>query len=158
MIKPKIITPKKKLPDAAAIQRVIDNVLDNAAYDAISLFEDTTRTWKNRPNFYMRKLRGSRSVGTKSKIYQFVDKGTRAHVIKPKRAGGVLRFRAGGFKAKTTPGRLQSNKGVPARNWTSAKIVRHPGTEARGFSEEIQKRMQKQIASDMRKAMKGLLK
>lgn len=158
MIKLKVITPKKKLPDSAAIQRVIDDVLDNASYDAMSMYLDTTKTWKDRPSFHMRKLRGSRSVGTKSKIYQFVDKGTRAHVIKPKRAGGVLRFKFGGFKAKTTPGRLQSNRGAAGRNWRSPKSVRHPGTEARGFSEEIQKRMQKQIASDMRKALKGLFK
>lgn len=158
MISLKPILPKKKLGDTAALERVVNDVMDNAAYDAMSLFLDTTKTWTHRPRFYIRKLKRSRKVGTDDKIFAFVDKGTRAHAIRPKRAGGVLRFKAGGFKAKTRAGVLSSNRGTPAKNWRSAKIVQHPGTEARGFSEKITERMGKELAKEMRKEMKRLFK
>jgi hypothetical protein len=159
MIKLVPIIPKKKfLGDINALERAIEQVLDNAGYDALSLFEDTTRTWKNRPTFYMRKIGAGRSVGTRSNIYKFVDKGTRPHTIRPKRAGGVLRFKAGGFKAKTKPGRIQSFKGSAGQKWISSKGVQHPGTEARGFSKDIGERMQKEITKEMKRAIKGMFK
>lgn len=147
------IIPKGKFIDAGELARDIERDMDNAAYDAMSLYEDTTRTWSNRPNFYIRKVKNARIVGTKSKIFAYVDKGTKAHTIKSKRAGGVLRFKRGG-KAKTRPGSLQSNRGIPGKQWVSSKIVRHPGTEARDFSVNIEKRMQKQLVADVRKSIR----
>jgi hypothetical protein len=154
MLKLKPIIPKGKLFDIDAFKKDIERDMDNAGYDAMSLFEDVTRTWSHRPNFYMRKLNASRVVGTKDKIFTFVDLGTRPHTIRPKRAGGVLRFKAGGFKAKTKPGRLSSNRGAPGKQWVSSKGVQHPGTEPRGFSEAIGKRMSKQLDIDIKKSLR----
>lgn len=152
------ILPKKRLPSSSAIERIITEVMDNAAYDAMSEFLDVTSTWKNRPSFHIRKTNSGRTVSTRSKIFAYVDQGTKAHTIRPKRAGGVLRFKAGGFKPKSRPGSLKASRGASGRKWVSSKAVQHPGTEAREFSKKVADKMQKQIGKEMRKAMKGLFK
>jgi hypothetical protein len=152
------ILPKKKLPSSREIERVIEQVMDNAAYDAMDAFLGVTSTWKNRPSFHIRKTNSGRTVSTRSKIFAYVDRGTRAHTIKPKRAGGVLRFKAGGFKPKSRPGSLKASRGAPGRKWVASKGVQHPGTEAREFSKKVGEKMQKEIGKEMRKAFKALLK
>lgn len=150
------IKPKKALIDLRDFERAAQDALDNAAYDAMALYEDSTQTWTHKPGFYIRKTNSTRTVSTKSKIFGYVDLGTRAHVIRPKRAK-ILKFKTGGFKAKTQPGRIPAMRGAAARNPVVARTVHHPGTEARGISKEIQKRMEKSLGVEMRKAMKRLV-
>lgn len=59
-------------------------------------------------------LRGSVTVGSDVEYAGYVNDGTRPHVIRPRRTGGVLRFSVGG-------------------QVVYARVVNHPGTRARPF-------------------------
>lgn len=63
------------------------------------------RTWTLRPQF---------TVFTNVEYAQMVHDGTRPHIIRPRRPGGVLRFQVGG-------------------QVVYARVVHHPGTRARPF-------------------------
>lgn len=66
--------------------------------------------------------------------WQWLDEGTKPHVIRARRKP-TLRFRAGGFRAKTSVGKFTSGSGRPASGpWRAPVSVRHPGTKARGWS------------------------
>jgi hypothetical protein len=69
----------------------------------------------------------------------WVNNGTKPHVIVPRRAARLV-FKVGGFRAKTVPGAIRSRKGARGKNLVFAKVVHHPGTEARKFDEVIQKK------------------
>lgn len=74
--------------------------------------------------------------------WTWLDEGTRAHVIRPRRAKR-LRFQRGGFRAKTSVGKLESGAGRPASGPVIySKGVRHPGTKARGWAALLSKRRQ----------------
>jgi len=66
--------------------------------------------------------------------YRWVDLGTKPHLIEAV-FKSWLTFQ-GGYSAKTAPG-AKYNQGTGGRtgNWAKKKIVAHPGTEARKFSE-----------------------
>jgi len=71
--------------------------------------------------------------------WTWLDEGTRAHMIRPRRAKR-LRFRQGGFRAKTTVGKFTSGAGKPASGPFRFSLgVRHPGTKARGWSALLSK-------------------
>lgn len=114
------------------IQKAINDQLATMQKD----FQRTTRTWKTSVIFVIHKttadgntLRGS--VGTDNKIYGYVNDGTRAHIIRPKRAR-ALRFSTG-YRAKTRYRVLSSSSGGSYGAVAYAQIVHHPGTKPREF-------------------------
>lgn len=110
--------------------------------EALREFRRTTSTWKSKPVFESLVEIGAKEltlmVGTDDPIYGYVDRGTRAHAIRP-RGNYPLRFRAG-YTAKTKPGFLRSFAGGThkASAWVSKWEVWHPGNKARGFTSAIQ--------------------
>jgi len=152
----KPIKPNKKfLGDIGALEHAIESALDDTADFALDLHKKTTTTWDTKVNFYIRKTKFGRSIGTRSNIWKYVDQGTRPHVIQARRAPN-LKFRAGGFRAKTRPNTITSSGGARGGNWVTKRSVRHPGTAARNFSEAIGKRAEKELAKALRKKFKGL--
>ena len=108
-------------------------------------YERPTRTWQHKPHIIEEvETRGGKfevMVGTDDEIFRFVDQGTRPHLIFPRKAK-ALRF-VGGFRAKTTPGGLNSGQGGARGPLRFAAYVRHPGIKPRRFTETIQRRMNK---------------
>ncbi|MCI0349918.1 MAG: hypothetical protein L0Z53_10875, partial [Acidobacteriales bacterium] len=89
------------------------------------------------------------AAGTNNKIYRFVTRGTRAHVIKPKRKT-FLRFRSV-YRAKTTRRVIGSKQGgASGEPVFTRKSVLHPGTKAREFEEEINARHQATLEKNVR--------
>ena len=121
-------------------RRVMRQVADTAEREMLRRYRRTAHTWKHKPAFETIKEITPTSiavmVGTDDDVYKFVDKGTRPHIIEPRRFGYPLRFQIG-YQAKTIPGILGSNKGGAFGPERRAMKVHHPGTEARGFSEQI---------------------
>lgn len=118
-------------------------------------YKRTVKTWSDKPEFEtaMGEVHGHRfvHVWTDDPIYAYVDKGTKEHIILPKRPGGVLAFR-GVYKAKTTPGVIDAHGGGSSGPTVYSKGVIHPGNEARGFSEMIEKQMQDEFEQTMGEA------
>jgi hypothetical protein len=148
------ITPIKTKAILPNLQRIVDEEFTREAKRVKQEYESTTRTWKHKPDFEITgsETTASLDVGTDDKIYGYVDKGTKPHIIKPKRPGYPLRFNATGFKAKTVPNRLNPRAGRPAQPPTvAAMAVKHPGNEARNFSKIIQEHSLKRFAKNFQK-------
>ena len=71
-----------------------------------------------------------------AKKFMWIDQGTRAHPIRPKRPGGVLAFPSM-YQAGSKPGNLYTNTAVSSGPTVFAKEVQHPGTEPRKWIEGL---------------------
>lgn len=104
----------------------------------------TQETWDSQGNVQVETVAKPKSVETTIKetdIYKYVDLGTRAHPI-PARNAPFLMFQWGGqrgmYQAKTEPRKITSFPGGPSGSvWFKKKMVNHPGTKARRFTETI---------------------
>jgi hypothetical protein len=116
-------------------------------------FEDIVSDWSrdNRPEFVVETKVTSQELRVEvrprkrrkaSTNFGYVDKGTPAHVIRPKPSNklGLLVFRLG-YDPKTLPiAQAHMGTGKAEGELVFAKEVHHPGTKARLFSETVQKR------------------
>jgi len=108
-----------------------------------------TQTWNHQPVFVEYKVGAAAGdlhparirISTQDAIYRYVDEGTRPHIIAPRKPGGVLVFR-GRYTAKTIPHLLVSRAGGASGATVFARVVHHPGTKARKFTETIMQRWQ----------------
>lgn len=127
---------KKHFLDPGKMEKVITRTLDVMAGQVKEDFERTTKTWNHKPAFKILKVKAYiREISTDSEIYGYVTRGTRPHVIVPTR-GAVLRFPKT-FRPKTRVRYLTSYAGSKSKGMRYAKIVHHPGTQARQFEEII---------------------
>jgi len=151
MLKLKPIKPKglgevyKRLPKA------VEKGMKEATKEALKDFEKTTRGWEHNVSFSVTEQgNGEYLIGTNDEIWKYVDEGTRPHTIRPR--GRFLKF-APGSKAKTKPGGLISGSGVPGSGVVFARVVRHPGTKARLFSQQIARRWSRGVSPFIRAAL-----
>lgn len=139
-VKVKAIIPKK-LPFASGpqVKAAIRDVLDTRADAVVKDHQKTTSTWNHKPDFTIRKVNQySRVIGTKDKVWNWLNEGTRAHNIMAKR-GGMLAFSVP-FKAKTRVNTIASYSGSRGSQRVYRRMVRHPGTAARNWTQAIQRR------------------
>lgn len=124
-----------------AISEALDNEVKPALIKSHNL---VVADWKNKPKFQTRKdIKSDRismtvfPVGPNAKIYGYVDQGTEPHIIAAKNVP-LLSFKTG-YKPKTLakPARTVSGGGTTSGPRVFAKVVHHPGSEAREFSETI---------------------
>jgi len=148
-IKPKAIKVK-------AMRKVLLNEMTKSGKDIKKDFEKTTSTWKTNVAFDIVTDLDPKGpqvlVGTDNEIYGFVDKGTKPHSIRPKRAR-ILRFQSG-YKAKTSVNKIGASSGGPFGDNVFARSVNHPGTKARNFTSILQKKWQSIFKRRMEKAMR----
>lgn len=139
-----VIMPDLSKIDPAKIEAAVKKALEESAKKAQKELESTASTWRHRPSFVVVPVADGLVIGTDDEIYEFVDQGTRAHLIKPRRAKR-LKFFTGG-SPKTSPGVIGSRSGSPgSQGPIYAKGVRHPGTKARGFTEKISAKRQAEL-------------
>jgi len=149
------ITPKGKIFDLDKFDRESAKTLNDIIKKAEREFGKTVATWKRKPDFKVDRATSSKLVAvvsTMDEIYGYVVRGTKPHVITPKRAP-ALRFQTG-FTSKTTPRKIGSRRGGSSGRMVSAKIVHHPGTTAREFDIVIAEQLQPELVKEVRKAIK----
>lgn len=152
MIKLIPIKPNKNpIPDTPAMRRALKNGLTALAKGSEVDFKVTTQTWKHQPDFKTEEKPSEVTVSTDDSIYGYVDEGTKPHIITPKR-GKRLVF-LGGSKPKTTPRSISSGPGSPGTTKAVAKVVKHPGTQARAFAETIAEKWRRRQAEIMQRAI-----
>lgn len=123
-------------------------------------FDDVVSDWNHAPEFRAGFVELSAdavavrvdATGPHRKIWQYVDKGTRPHIIRPRR-GGKLRF-ATGYSARTQPGRAHTGSGTASGPVVYTNAVMHPGNAARGFTQDILARYQNEFFAEIREAIK----
>jgi hypothetical protein len=150
------IIPKKFL--TLNLTRIIENQLEENAKAIKVDFEVTTRTWKERPSFFIKKIPDGRRIYTDNQVYLWVSGGTKPHKISARNAER-LAFFATGFRAKTRPRWIGSNKGHNAnKDFTRPKSVNHPGTTAREFDTTIKEKWDKEAPRQFLRALRAELR
>lgn len=148
----KVFVPKSLVADPQKMARAVANALDGAAKGALEDFKVTTATWQHQPDFSIDTPNADRRVvGTDDEIYGYVSGGTKPHIIVAH--GKALAFPGGGFRPKSRPGYIGSNKGSKGGAVVFRPRVQHPGTEARKFDEAIAEKWQKQLPVVMQRAI-----
>ena len=153
-IKFKAIVSPKINPNAYKLEML--KALDREVQIDKRMLQKTVTTWKSPKPVFKTESKVSESKGavgrvwTESEIWNWTDKGTKAHYIVARNAP-YLKFKGGG-KAKTRVRTLGSGRGKSGKNWVQKKVVRHPGTEAREWSQEVIKRRRAYFLRDMEKA------
>lgn len=134
-----------QLPSLA--KEMLSAALDHDVKPAlIKSHELIVANWKNQPKFQTRKYIKADSIGMTvfpigeaAEIYTYVDQGTKPHLITPVHAK-LLRFKTG-YLPKTLPNParvvIQPQGGQATGPEVFAKVVHHPGSEARNFSDAI---------------------
>lgn len=130
--------------------------------------------WKEKPNitgtFNRRAYKGNLTgfsltvspSGRNKRLWVFVTRGTKAHTISPKRAGGSMTIRGGihGYRPRTLPGDYYGGPGDydVESTFRTRRSVNHPGIEARDFEKQIADENEddfiKQITSAIARALK----
>jgi len=132
------------LPTGEEYAKAMQDAVYKSAGLALRDLQSTVKTWKHQPKFdvTITQQGGGYSVtaGTDDEIYGYVDAGTKAHEIRPKRSK-YLRF-SSGYKAKTRVGIIGSIEGGAFGDDVFSKGVMHPGFPGRKFAETIAKRRQ----------------
>lgn len=149
------ITPKGFAEQMRRLPGAVKKGMRQAAEAVKTDFESSTATWEHNVAFTIQEDGDNLIVGTDDEIYGYVDKGTKPHVIVPKR-GRMLRFTAGG-RPKTQPGRITSGAGSKGGVVVIRPRVDHPGTAPRNFSAEIYKRWRRGVQPFIRNAIEEAL-
>lgn len=148
----KVLLPKQLAVNARAMARAVANGLDAAARGALVDYKVTTQTWSAKPDFVVDAPNAAeRVVGTNNKRYGWINDGTAARTIYPRRARR-LRFMSG-FRPKTTPGTIGSDRGYRGGAVVYARRVRHPGIKARNFDEAIAQKWRGLFPNIMQRAI-----
>ena len=123
------------------LRLVMHRALEEVGDEAIRQYGRPVSTWSKKPQFVKEiDSHGPEYellVGTDDRVFNWVDEGTRPHVIKP-RGPWPLRFMSG-FHPKTTPGSMQAGQGGSFGSQVTARGVNHPGGKPRRFTEQVQK-------------------
>lgn len=155
MIKAKVIKPVNVVTQGIFRSEMLAEA-NKIASDMNKDFQKTTATWKNKPKFdtkvMARDQKVSITVSTSDEIYGYVDKGTRPHIIRPRKRDYPLRFNSR-FKAKTKPHFIGSSNGASNPPIIRAMEVHHPGNEPRYFVRDIQAKYQPILAKRMQIAI-----
>lgn len=125
-----------------AARRVLAEELTELGNDQKDYFEAVTSDWKRKPNFKVLTIITPTelgyaviAIGENSDIWQYVDEGTRPHIIRPKSPEKPLAFR-GNYSARTAPiAKAHVGSGQSSGAWVKTFVVFHPGSDARLFAE-----------------------
>lgn len=162
---------RQQLMTAQAARREMQQTLEQHAKTIKQEFEGFVSDWSkdNRPSFTIEKHVSDREIRVvvrpyqnrkASKIFGYVDKGTKPHVIRARKAK-VLAFPWGGpgsYSAKTVPvAKAHVGSGqVVGGTQRFFKQVNHPGSKARLFSETVQDRTRPQLQRDIENLFRRL--
>ena len=158
-IRIKVTVPKEKFADKHWVNTIADVMKTKTAPDLRREFLKTVFGWsaEKKPHFTRQLKRTSHSISMsvfdreEGDIYTLVNAGSPAHIITPKKARGFLRFRTG-YRSATTPGSIQSRRAYRSGQFVGARVVHHPGFEARKFDELIAEDYYQTFVNDMQEA------
>jgi hypothetical protein len=152
MARSRAIIPRRLSVDPEAMARVITNTLNATALAIKVDFEVTAQTWRDRPNFTIESPTPyEREIGTSDENYGRLNKGTRPHLIVPRR-GRVLVFNTP-FQSKTLPRQIASGPGRRGNVRVTTRRVHHPGTRAREWDTVIAQKWDRQVGRIFQQAV-----
>lgn len=144
-----------------AVRQATAAGLDKTASDARQKLDAVVATWENRPAFEITKrdtgYKLSREVSIYGnlkavRIWFYVDKGTKPHIIRPKKPGGTLKF-GSQFSPKTAFRARFGGAGKSGGKPVYRRVVHHPGNKARDFSGAYREEAAKQLRAEILKEL-----
>lgn len=151
--------PKRDPFDADAYLEEVEEAVEELGEEMKEDFEDVVSDWQTDVTFRKEVRVESGGIvvfigpASNAKIWHYVDKGTRPHIIRPKNGRGLLIFQEG-YSARTQPGRAHVGTGTASGEWRGEPIVHHPGTEAREFTKTIYDKFKPELSRVVRQAIK----
>lgn len=149
MIKIKPILPKRSPINVRNQQQAIERGMADAKDGVLSDFQATAKTWTHQPEFVAKQQKDDYLIGTKDKVWNMLEGGTRPHDIVAKKI--ALRFPGGLYRPKTRPGFIGSQSGGSSGGFIFRGKVHHPGTSPRGWSTLIAKKWRSRVAQLVQK-------
>ena len=142
---------------------IVDNIAraqrEKTAPKLTQLFGKTVVGWRNAPEFSRKQKISTNFIsmsvfpsGLGAEQYTLVNEGAQPHIIAPRRAG-LLRFQTG-YRPSTKPRFIGSRAFTRSGRFIGARIVSHPGFEARKFDEAIAEEHLPEFVQDMQNAIK----
>ena len=158
-----VTLPKQKFGNKKWLDELARTQRQTSVPRLRKLFEKTVYGWSRKPTFgwVQRRSSGEMSImmypqGQYEDIWKLVSSGAPAHVIKPK-GRGELSFRPG-YRSATRPGTLMSRRAYRSGKQVAARIVHHPGFEARNFPELIAEEYTNPYITEMQEAINRVAK
>lgn len=149
----KAIKPKTLKIEAMLAE--LEKAAETFSIDLLSEFELTTAFWERKVKFERLVSVGPTSidvlVGTDDEVYGYVNEGTEDHYIPT--YGKPLAFQSI-YVAKSSPGRIASNKGGASGPMAFSQGHWVSGIEPRDFDAQIAKEMEPKFKKEMQDAMK----
>ena len=135
------LTKREKKPNWQGIAKEVELALDTKVAPKLREYgERVTANWEHRPKWVLRKsvdrggIRVYMTPATNADIWTYVSRGTKAHVIRPRKKP-MLVFPTG-YVPKTTPsGPSYGGPGKASGPTVYAMEVHHPGNKGRLFEE-----------------------
>lgn len=155
-----LTVPKEILNPQSVINEITRVQKSKTAPDVQKLFRKTVVGWKNPPTFSYRQGTRRDSIwvtiytafGRNAEQYALVNVGAKPHEIHPINPGGWLRFQRG-YHPSTRPRVLSSRAYMRYGPYSSARMVHHPGFEAREFDQAIADEYTDTFQDDMQDAV-----
>ena len=149
-----VLNPQNVIDEIAKTQR------NKTAPEVRRLFKQTVEGWQNPPTFaHRQRIRPDEiavtiytAFGRNTDQYALVNAGAPPHDIYPTNPGGWLRFQRG-YRSSTRPRVLSSRAYMRYGPFSSARMVHHPGFEAREFDQEIADQYTDTFRDDMQDAV-----
>lgn len=156
----KLTVPDKVLNPQNVIDEIAKTQRNKTAPEVQKLFKHTVEGWQNPPTFaHRQRIRPDEiavtiytAFGRNTEQYALVNAGAPPHEIHPINSGGWLRFQRG-YRSSTRPRLLYSRAHQRYGPFSAARMVRHPGFEAREFDQEIAEQYQDTFQNDMQQAV-----
>lgn len=143
---------KGDMIDSKALRRAIENALTGEAKAVKVDLDTTTQTWKHRPEFTIEQDEGRRTVATDDEVFEYVDEGTKPHIITAKNPNKPLTFGVGG-SPKTAPRVIGSRSGTRGSAIVRAQVVHHPGTAPREFTDTVKEKWDDRLPDMIQRAI-----
>lgn len=156
----------------SVMRQELKSVVEDTSIELKGYFEGVVKAWTTKVRFrrvtrvspYLISARVF-AVGKNKNIWQYVDEGTKPHVIKPKNAPR-LSFKLG-YSARTAPGvgkggspNANAGTGQATGDRVFAMQVQHPGTKARQFAKTFNARLSpsytRRIEAAIRRAVRRM--
>lgn len=146
----------KNTYDLKKLEREMLKAVDKTTKVMRTDLKKPTRTWDTNIDVYQ--IAAERSggdlsgaAGTDNRIYMFVTRGTKPHVIRAK-SGGVLAY-SSRYRAKTRIRTLSSYRGGGYGATRFSKTVNHPGNKKREFEEAVAEKHQRTLEDNVSRAI-----
>lgn len=152
-----IIPDSEKIFDIEVFVRESVDAVNTTRENVKKDFESVTATWRRKPSFRGKTATPQRQVATvwaNNNTWIWGNRGTKPHLIRPKKAGGVLRFQPG-YNRKSSVSNLTSRRGGRfGKPVFTKRPVRHPGSDGGFWDMQSRIKQQPVFTRDMNKAVK----